>query len=228
MWCLRCLYRARTSKGCREKNKAPASQRREGLRAGAQATETGLRSGQTGDRSPSTQSPPSSKLALFASEAARVSQQWDPLPDDKVLRSLRAWHQDVSEIQRPALVGWRHGHSTIAVLTILLLRRRIVVGDVLLRLLLLAVHRSVRRMRVVLTLRLSVLLGALSLRRLIRACEDRWLGVRRAVTSVLRHLSRCEGRWLILGIGRSRKSADLAAVPSVWLEGIDLRAGVAW
>ena len=43
-----------------KKNKAPASQRREGLRAGAQATETGLRSGQTGDRSPSTQSPPSS------------------------------------------------------------------------------------------------------------------------------------------------------------------------
>ena len=85
--------------------------------------------------------------------------------------------QDVSEIQRPALVRWRHGHSTIAILTILLRRRIVGVGDVVLWLLLLAVHRSVRRLRVVLTLRLSVLLGALSLRRLIRACEDRRLGV---------------------------------------------------
>lgn len=82
----------------------------------------------------------------------------------------------VSEIQRPALVRWGHGHSTIAILALLLRRRIGIVGDVLLRLLL-AVHRGVRRMGVVLTLRLSVLLGALSLRRLVRAGEDWRLGV---------------------------------------------------
>jgi hypothetical protein len=131
----------------------------------------------------------------------------------------------VSEIQRPALVRWGHGHSTIAI-TALVLCSCIVVVLLLLRLLL-AVHRGVRRMRVVLTLRLSVLLlGALSLRRLVRAGEDRWLRVRRTVASVLRHLRRCKGRWLILRIRRSREPADLAAVPSVGLEGIDLRAGI--
>ena len=101
-----------------------------------------------------------------------------------------------------ALVRWGHRHSTIAIAA-LVLRSRIVVVlllRLLLLLLLLAVHRSVCRVRVVLTLRLSVLLGALSLRRLVRACKDRRLRVRRTVASVLRHLRRCEGRWLILRI----------------------------
>jgi hypothetical protein len=143
------------------------------------------------------------------------------------LASCLASGNVVSEIQRPALVRWGHGHSTIAITALVLCSNYCIVVVLLLLRLLLAVHRSVRRMRVVLTLRLSVLLlGALSLRRLVRAGEDRRLRVRRAVASVLRHLRRCKGRWLILRIRRSRESANLAAVPSVGLEGIDVRAGV--
>lgn len=212
--------------GMAKKQRACLTQRREGPRA-VQCT----RSGATQWANSSSKEPNHQVRNLRRVHSSRCSQarrrvfRVAGIPcQERELAWCLASGNVVSEIQRPALVRWGHGHSTIAI-TALVLRTRIVVV-LLLRLLLLAVHRCVRRMRVVLTLRLSVLLGALSLRRLVRACKDRRLRVRRTVASVLRHLRRCKGRWLILRVGRSRESANLAAVPSVGLEGIDLRAGV--